>query len=57
MKAIIESTYYVREKPVSTYTSFPVYSYRIEESLTRHLDFLHKHGGKYTLNFRITNDH
>jgi hypothetical protein len=57
MKAIIESTYYVRDKPISTYISFPVYSDKIEEKLSSHLEFLHKYGSKFTLNLRITNEH
>ena len=53
MKAIIESRYYVREKPVSNYTSFPVYSDDIEKTLMSHLDFLNRHGSDFTLTLKI----
>lgn len=53
MKAVIESTFYVRDRPVSSYTSFPVYSDEIEKTLNRQLEFLQRHGSDFTLNLKI----
>lgn len=53
MKAIIESTFYVRDKPVSSYTSFPVYSDEIEKTMNRQLEFLQKQDSDFSLSLKI----
>jgi hypothetical protein len=53
MKAIIESTFYVRDKPVSSYSSFPIYSDEIEKTMTRQLEFLQRHGSDFSLTLKI----
>lgn len=53
MKAIIESTFYIRGMPVSSYSSFPVYSDEIEKSLIRQLEFLRRHGSDFSLELKI----
>lgn len=54
MKAIIETTFYVRDKPVTSYYSFPTYSDEIEKTMTRGLEFLQRLGGsEYSLNLTI----
>lgn len=43
MKAIVESKYYIRERPITSYWSFPVYSDNIERTLCSRLDFLNQY--------------
>jgi hypothetical protein len=40
MKVVIQSTFHLRGKPISSYYSFPVYSDEIEKNLSRQLKFL-----------------
>jgi hypothetical protein len=49
MKAVIETTFKVRDNNHSTYYSFPVFSEKIEETLCSQLQFLERLGGPYTL--------
>ena len=53
MKAIIESKFFVRDKPYTSYYSFPIYSDEIEKTLVRSLDFLERHGTEYSLSLTI----
>ena len=53
MKAIIETKFYVRDRPHSGYYSFPTYSDEIEKTLIRNLDFLERHGTEYSLSLTI----
>jgi hypothetical protein len=53
MKAIIESEFFVRNTPYTSYYSFPEYSDQIEEILVRELVFLRKHGSDFKLSLTI----
>lgn len=53
MKAIIETKFYVRDRPHSGYYSFPTYSDEIEKTMTRELEFLQRHGSEYSLKLII----
>jgi hypothetical protein len=53
LKAIINTTFYVRGNPRTSYHSFPVYSEEIEKTLIRQLEFLQRHGSEYSLEFKI----
>ena len=53
MKAIIETTFYVRDVPQSSYYSFPTYSDEIEKTMIRELEFLQRHGSEYSLKLTI----
>lgn len=53
MKAIIESSYFVRGEVITAYSSFPAYSDEIEKTLSRQLDFLNKQESDYTLTLKI----
>ena len=53
MKAIITTKFYVRDRPVSSYYSFPTYSDEIEKTMTRQLEFLLRNGTNYELNLKI----
>ena len=55
MKVTIESLFYVRGKPVSSYYSFPVYSDEIEATMTRQLEFLQRHGSEFKLTLTVGN--
>jgi hypothetical protein len=56
MKAIIQTKFYVREKPCTSYYSFPVYSDEIEKTLCRELEFLQRQGSSFSLELKITED-
>jgi hypothetical protein len=53
MKATIESTFYVRGKPISSYFSYPVYSDEIENTMVRQLEFLQRHGSAFNLTLKV----
>lgn len=53
MKAIIQSTYYVRGNPISSYFSYPVYSNEIENTMIRQLEFLQRHGSQFNLTLKV----
>ena len=53
MKVIIETSFPVRDKTVSSYYSFPVYSPKIEETMIRELEFL-KQYKTFSLIMKIT---
>ena len=54
MKAIIESSYTLRNQKVGAYYSFPVYSDKIEETLIRELEFLKRLDAKpFSLEFNL----
>ena len=53
MKAIVQTTFYVRDIPYSGYYSFPVYSDEIEKTMIRELEFLQRHGSEYSLTLTI----
>lgn len=53
MKAIITSTFHVRDNPVSSYYSFPVFSEEIEKTMIRQLDFLERTKVNYSLDLKI----
>jgi len=53
MKAVIESSFPVRGKDITSYHSFPVYSDKIEETMSRQLDFL-KQYDKFSLTLKIS---
>lgn len=53
MKAIIETEYYVRDRSVTSYYSFPIYSDEIEKTMIRQLEFLQRHGSEYSLSLTI----
>lgn len=56
MKAIIESKYKVRDRDVSSYYSFPVYSKSIEETLIRELEFHKRCKHPFSLELRIVQE-
>ena len=57
MKAIIESSYTLRNQKVGTYYSFPVYSDKIEETLIRELEFLKRLDAKpFSLEFKLVEE-
>ena len=53
MKAIVQSTYFIREKPVHSYHSFPQFSPDIESTMCRLLEFLKKQDSSFNLELRI----
>ena len=53
MKAIVETQFYVRDVPHSSYYSFPTYSDEIEKTLIRELEFLQRHGSEYSISLTI----
>ena len=53
MKAVVETKFYVRGVPRTTYYSFPVYSNEIEATMIRELEFLQRHGSDFSLDLRI----
>jgi len=55
MKVTIESSFPVRDKTITSYWSFPVYSDKIEETMDRSLNFL-KQYDKFSLVMSISHD-
>ena len=53
MKVIVESLFYVRGKPISSYSSFPVYTDEIEAYMVRQLEFLRRHGSPFKLEMKV----
>jgi hypothetical protein len=53
MKAVIETKFYVRDRSVTSYYSFPIYSDEIEKTMIRELEFLQRHGSEYNLSLTI----
>lgn len=53
MKAVINTLFYVRDRPVATYYSYPVYSDEIEKTMCRELEFLCNHGSNFSLELKI----
>lgn len=53
MKAVINTTFYVRDVPHSGYYSFPTYSDEIEKTMIRELEFLQRNGTEYSLTLTI----
>jgi hypothetical protein len=53
MKVVIESLFYVRGKPISSYYSFPVYSKEIEDTMVRQLEFLQRQGSEFKLSLTV----
>jgi len=53
VKAIVETKFYVRGAPRTTYHSFPVYSKEIEATMIRQLEFLQRHGSDFSLELKI----
>lgn len=54
MKAVINTLFYVRDRPVTAYYSYPVYSDEIEKTMCRELEFLQRHGSDFSLELKIT---
>lgn len=52
MHVTITSTFPVRDKSITTYSSFPVYSPEIEKTMVRSIDFLSKFDS-YSLEMKI----
>lgn len=52
MKVVIESSYLLRDRTITSSHSFPVFSTRIEETLSRQLDFLRQYE-TFTLEMKV----
>lgn len=53
MKVTIESLFYVRGNPITSYHSFPQYTDKIEQTMNSQLDFLNQYD-KFSLTMKVT---
>ena len=57
MKVVIESLFYVRGNPITSYHSFPQYTDKIEQTMSSQLDFLNQYD-KFSLTMKVSkNEH